>query len=394
MSSMDCNLTLFDIFDILWKKKLLVMTFALIFTVSAAAYCLLTPNIYRAESLIIPASQGGDKGAAMMAQLGGFASFLGGGFGGRTRGDLLIGILQSTTIVDQVIERFNLMELYDTTPRLKVRESVRKILDAKEDISSGIIAVASETEDPEKAAEMANFFVETLQNRMRSLSVGEAAQRRAFFEDQMKQAFKALGEAEDEMMRYQEQSGMVAMEPQLKALFDSITALRAQIAAKEVEISGLRTYARRDNPNLKLAQSQLTAMRGELAKLEEQQRRQDVASGDLFSSVRQAPHIGLEYQRRMRDLKFAEVMYELMLKQFEAAKLDEANEVIVVQVIDPAIPPDYKFRPRRARILVVATLAGFFFGIFWVLWGHFWRALKEDIKRQREIEHRESNLLE
>ena len=383
---MQTELTFYEFLNIFFQKRRLIAFFILLFVIPAAVYCVFAPQIYRAESLIMPASQKGNQTSAMLAQLGGLASFM--GIGGGTTGELLMGVLRSKTIVDRVIDRFNLMESYEEDTRLKMREKVTDdILHANEDVKSGIVSVAVLDEDPQKAADMANFFVEELQKQMQTLVVGEAAQRRIFFESQVTQAFKALGDAEDEMARYQEQSGLVAVQPQLQVLLTSIAQLKAQIAAKEVEISGLRTYARQDNPRLRLAQSQLAAMRTELAKLEEQQKNQGQAElkgkDEAFSSMSQAPHLGLEYQRRLRDVKFAEAMYELMLKQFEAAKLDEANEAIVVQVLDPATPPDYKFKPKRAAIMVFSALAGLCLGMLWVMGDFYFRNAREALRMKQ-----------
>jgi len=362
-------MTFFEFINLFLNKKRLLACCIGVAVVAAGAYCLLVPEIYRAEALIRPASQGADKMAAMSASLGGLASMVGlGGFGGGTTGELLMAVTRSETIIDRAIDRFGLMELYKEVTRLKMRNIVRRnILHLNEDVRSGIVSVAVLDEDPQRAADMANFFIEELQQKMRTLAIGQAAQRRIFFGGQLKEAFEALSEAEEAMALYQQESGMVAMEPQLEALFTAMAQLRAQIAAKEVELSALRTYAKQNNPSLKLAQTQLNAMQRELKLMEEQQKRKGATSGDAFPTMRQAPKLGLEYQRKLRDVKFAEAMYELMLKQFEAARLEEANEAIIVQVVNPATPPDYKFKPKRAAILIFSVLAGVCVGVLMVL---------------------------
>jgi capsule polysaccharide export protein KpsE/RkpR len=306
---------------------------------------------------------------------------------GATKEEFLIGILRGQTVVDKIIDKFDLMNVYEEEYRLKMRELVTSdILHATEDVRSGIVTVAVLDEDPERAAAMANAFVDELKNVMQSLAIGEAEQRRAFFESQMKAAYIALGDSEDELQRYQEKSGVVAMEPQFEALIASISALRAQVAAKEVEISSLRTYASGDNPNLRRAQSELAALRAELAKLEQQERRTVKGNANKATSLREAPQLGLEYSRRLRDVQYATTMYELMLKQFEAAKIDESREAIYVQVIDPATPPDYKFKPKRALIVAFATLLGLCLGMLWSLMAYYIEAIKEDPEEREKFE--------
>jgi uncharacterized protein involved in exopolysaccharide biosynthesis len=380
------NFGLIDLLFIFLKKIRIIAIFILICIGIALLYLLFKSPIYKAESRILPPSQGGSMASAMLSQLGGLAN-LAGISAGATKGELLIGVLQGQTVVDKIIDQFDLMEVYEEEYRVKMREFVTSdILHATEDVRSGIVTVAVLDEEPERAAAMANAFVDELKNVMQSLAIGEAAQRRMFFESQTLQAHKALGEAEDELQKYQEQSGVVAAEPQLQALVASITELRAQVAAKEVEISSLRTYARGDNPNLKRATSELASLRAEMKKLEQQEQKSSKGSSGQMTSLREVPSLGLEYQRRLRDVQFAATMYELMIKQFEAAKIDESREAIYVQVIDPAVPPDYKFKPKRALIVVFAVLLGLCLGMLWALLANYIEAIKNDPEESKALE--------
>lgn len=371
----------FDLLFILGPKRRFIFFSTLFCCAVAIVYICIAPLVYKAECRILPPSKtGGALGTAMMAQMGGLASLI--GMETSTKGELLIGILQGDTIVDKIIDRFSLMTLYNENLRVRMRRIVKEdILNATEDVKSGIVTIAALDENPVRAAEIANAFVEFLQMQMKSLAVGEAAQRRLFFEEQVRQAFQVLGNAEDEMLKYQQKSGMIAMEPQIEAVLTSIATLRAQIAAKEVEISALRTYARKENPNLKLAQSQLAAMRAELGKLEKEQNQEREGQeqvADMFPSIKQAPSLGLEYQRHLREVKFAATLYELMLKQLEAAKLDESHEAMQIQILDPATPPDYKFKPKRAAIIVFSTLFGFSLAVLLSVFLHAFNSWKDD----------------
>jgi uncharacterized protein involved in exopolysaccharide biosynthesis len=391
MMVMEREISVLDLFMIFVKKKKVIMTLIILFGGGALTYSLLTPKIYKAECRILPPSQGGSMAAAMLSQLGGLANSAGISVGATT-GELLIGVLRGQTVVDRIIDRFDLMAVYEQEYRLKMRERVASdILQAAEDVKSGIVTVAVLDEDPARAAQMANAFVDELKNVLQSLAIGEAAQRRLFFEQQVLAAHKTLGETEDALQRYQESSGLVVMEPQVEAMLTSIAALRAQVAAKEVELSALRTYARGSHPNLRRAESELSALRIELAKLEQQQE-QRIKEGDTLPSLRETPQLGLEYQRRLRDVKFAAAMYELMLKQFEAAKIDEAREAMVVQIVDPAAPPDYKFKPKRALIIVVATLLGLCLGMLWSLWAHYIEGVKKDPEQKQVLDEIKAEL--
>jgi capsule polysaccharide export protein KpsE/RkpR len=292
------------------------------------------------------------------------------GLGGVNKGQLVVGILRNQAIIDKIIDQFELMEVYEEKYRVQMREVViSRILQAEADIQSGIITVSVLDKDPEKAAQMANSFIGELQNVMQSLAIGEAAQRRVFFEGQARQAYELLSNAEDELQKYQEKSGLVAIEPQMEALLSSIASMRAQIAAKEVEISSLRTYAKSRNPQLRRAESELAALKNELTKLEEQEQEKN-SKGSTFptDSLREAPQRGLEYQRKLRDVKYATTMYELVMKQRESAKMDESSDLLFVQVLNFAVPPDYKFKPKRALIVIEGIASGLVIGVLWAFY--------------------------
>jgi uncharacterized protein involved in exopolysaccharide biosynthesis len=371
---MEYEVTLTDIINVFVQRKRSVMLLGTVFGVIALLYALLTPPIYRAStSVLLPTSRNS-------AALGIFSLGLGAqemlGLGGSGKGQLVIGILRNQAIIDKIIDQFGLMEVYKEKYRVKMRELVTsRILQAEADIQSGIITVSVLDEDPEKAAQIANSFIEELQNEMRALAIGEAAQRRMFFEGQARQAYELLSNAEDELQKYQEKSGLVSMEPQMEALLSSIASMRAQIAAKEVEMSSLRTYAKSGNPQLKRAESEFAALKNELTKLEEQEQEKN-SSGNTVptNSLREAPQRGLEYQRKLRDVKYATAMYELIIKQLESAKMDESSDLLFVQVLNFAVPPDYKFKPRRAFIVIAGIASGLFIGMLWAFYS-------ENVKR-------------
>ncbi|MDR3166065.1 MAG: hypothetical protein LBU13_10860 [Synergistaceae bacterium] len=380
--------TLYEILLLFIRKKKLIAIFVFLFGCGAVFNCLVTPKIYKAEVRIMPPVQGKTgMASAMLSQLGAGAGLIGLS-GMATNGQLLIGVLKGNTVVDKIIDRFDLMSLYGKEYRVKMREQViSSLLNLTEDTKSGIVTIGVLDKDPVRAAEMANAFVEELKSALQLLALGEAAQRRIFFEQQLVQSHKNLNDAEDELQRYQEQSGLVVMEPQFQAMLASIEALRAQVAAKEVEISSLKTYARVENPNLKRAMSELSALRAELNKLEQQQTLKTEDKTPQTASLREAPQLGLEYQRRVRNVKFASAMYEIMMQQFEAAKVDESREAMVVQVIDPASPPDYKYKPKRSQIVLLGLLVGLGFGMTWVLIADYIQTMRKDFKQRSVREY-------
>ena len=362
------ELSLLDIFHILWRRRGLIFLLTFLFGAAATTYAFMAPFIYRAECRVLP--PGSSRGAGLMAQLGGFADLVGLPTTS-SNGQMLVGVLKGNSVVDIIIDKFNLMQEYEEEIRINARKAVLENLEAEEDAKSGIVSVAFLDKDPKKAADIANEFVRQLQLKMSEIAVRSAQEKRQFFEAQLNQAQQQLIEAENAMMKYQQNSGVLALGSQTASLLGSIASIRSQIAAKNVEISSLSSYARKDNPRLKLAQSQLEAMTRELHRLEEEQRRTErrqqgrILSGDILSSLGNVPEISVEYMRYERDLRFANVKYDTMLRQYENAKLSEASDFSTVQIVDPATPPDWKFKPKRAQIMIIGTMLGFALGVFW-----------------------------
>ena len=366
------EIDLFEVAQNLWKRRGFIFLITFIFGAIATTYAFLAPFIYRAECRILPPGAGTGSGglSSMLGGLGGLASMAGLPTKA-TSGGLVIGILKGDTVVDAIIDKFNLMEEYEIERRLDARKAVLKTLETDEDATSGIVSVAYLDKDPQKAADIANEFVNQLQIKLREMSFIDAQEKRTFFENQLMQAQQELSDAENAMMKYQQNSGVLALGSQTAALLGSIASLRGQIAAKNVEISSLSSYARKDNPRLKLANSQLEAMTRELHRLEEEQRKTEqrqgkVFSGDILSSLGNVPELSVEYMRYERAMRFANAKYERMLSQYETAKLSEASDLSTVQIVDPATPPDWKYKPKRAQIMIMGTFLGFFLSCGWV----------------------------
>ena len=364
----EVEIDLLDLLSAVWKRKWFIFIVTVIAGIAGLAYALHLPFIYKAECRILPQGGGGSGGrlAALASQYGGLASMMGVNLPTKaTTGGTMLAIMKSDTIVDKITDRFGLMEQYEQEYRLNARKAVLDNFDGKEDAMSGIITVSFMDEDPQKAADIANAFVEETQKKMMEMFINAAQQSRTFYENQLMQAQQELTDAEEAMVKYQLSSGVISITDQAKALIDAIAALRTQIAAKNVEITTLRSYTTANNPMLKSAISQLEGMQQELQKLEEEQKRSNAGrnskmSGDIMLAVGDIPELGLEYERYTRALKIAGAKYQLMFQQYESAKLDEVYDISTISVIDPAIPPDYKYKPSRAQItLLWAFLGGF-----------------------------------
>ncbi|MBN1627556.1 MAG: hypothetical protein JW944_13615 [Deltaproteobacteria bacterium] len=356
----DDEINLLSLLVVILKRKYLIagLTFACAL-ITAIISLIMTP-IYRAETTILPPQQSGSSiSSQVLSQLGGSSGLISSTLGLSTANDVYVGMLQSRTVYDYIIDRFGLMEIYKAEHMADARTALADSVTVKSG-KEEIISVSVEDKDPQRAAEMANAFIEKLKDMTQTFAVTEASKTRLFFEEQVARTKEDLIRAEEAMQGFQEETGAVKMDEQAEALIDSIADLRAQISTREVEIKVMKTYAEPRNPDLQKAEEALKGMKEELQKLE-------AKSGDdpdVLVPAGSIPEVGLDYTRKLRELKYQESLYELMAKQYEIARVDEAMDATIIQVLDRAVPPEKKTKPKRTIMVVLATFIGFFAAIF------------------------------
>jgi uncharacterized protein involved in exopolysaccharide biosynthesis len=345
----DQKLDLLDGLLFLARHKALLVILPVFAALVAAGISLLMPNIYAGTTRILPPQPNQSASALLLAQLGGLAGAAGTSLGIKNPNDLYVGILKSRTVADRLLERFGLQKLYDED----TRHDARRVLERRTSIShgrDGIITIAFEDEDPARAAAVANGYIEELYALTQTLAVTEAGQRRLFLDKQLKITKESLAGAELALKRTQEKTGLIKLDEQGRAIIEAVASLRAQIAAKEVQAGAMRAFATESNPEYTRVQREISGLRAELARLEGTGRPE---AGDILVPTAKVPEAGLEYVRRLRDVKYYETVFELLAKQFEIAKIDEARDTSIVQVLDRAEVPERKARPHRARIVIV-----------------------------------------
>jgi tyrosine-protein kinase Etk/Wzc len=256
-----------------------------------------------------------------------------------------------------------------------VRKAFEKHATVEAGAKDGLLHISVEDHDARRAAELANGYVDQFRNLSQHLAISEASQRRLFFQQELEQAKDNLANAEEAMEQTEQKTGVIQPDSQERALIDSAASLRAQITAREVQIQGMQTYATGENSELIQAQQELAGLRAELAKLGGSE---NTAGNEFMIPKGLVPKTGMEYIRRLRDVKYYETIFDILARQFEVAKLDEAKEGSVIQVVDPAITPDRRSFPRRGLIVIAATVAGVFIGIFIALFQAGFQRMKDD----------------
>lgn len=342
----DDEISLLEMLQVLWEHKWLLIGSTLGAGVLAAGVTLLMPNYYTATARILPPQQSSSSASALLGQLGGLAAAAGGSIGGiRNPNDLYVGMMRSRTVADRLIERFDLKKYFD----VESQNLTQQKLSSASSISAGkdgIISVSVEAKDPKLAADLSNAYVEELIRLTGLLAVTEASQRRLFFERQLAKVRDNLAVAETDAREALSKGGLALVEGQGRSLVEASARLRAQITAREVQIGAMRGFAAETNPDLQLMQREQNALRAELGRVE--------GTSGPGTDAKNAP-LASENVRKLRELRYLEMLQELLVRQTEAARLDEARDLSLVQVLDSAESPDRKSSPRRALIVLLSA---------------------------------------
>ncbi len=378
-SSKPNEIHLTDILVVLGQNKKLVIGAPIVAAAGMLCLSMWLPPIFTSTVKIMPPQQQQSSGiAAMLGQLGNLA---GAGISGgvKSTADVYVGLLESRTIADRLISRFKLKEYYDASTMEETRKrlaSVTAVSNAKKD---GFLTVTTNDKNPQFAADLGNAYIEELTVLTQSLALTEASQRRVFFEKQLTKVKEELANAEVALGQTQEKTGMILPEAQVGAILGSVTHLKASIAAKEVQIGGMRTFASTRNPELLRAEEELRGLRSQLSKLEISQRSPSVDSTIPTAKI---PEMGIMFVRRMRDVKYYETMFEMLSKQFELAKIDEAKDPPLVQLVDAAIPAEKRSGPKRFFMAVSGFLGGGILGVFLAFVLTAYRKIRSDGKER------------
>jgi tyrosine-protein kinase Etk/Wzc len=361
----DQEVSLLDIMIILSERKWTIAAITAVFAIVAFVISLLLPARYTAFVTLLPPQQNSSLGGALASQvgaMGGLAALAGagGGLSLKNPNEMFVAMLRSRTVEDAMVQHFGLMQEYHTRYLSDARYVFEKWAAVDGNGKDGLIHISVVDKSPQRAAELANGYVDQFRRLSEHLAITEASQRRLFFEQQLEQAKDKLADAEEAMAQTQQKTGMIQLDSQARALIESAASIRAQVAAKEVQIQSLRTFATDENAQLVQAQQELDALRAQLSKLGSSE---SGGEPSLIPGRTQVSAAGLEYVRKLRDVKYNETIFDILARQFEIAKLDEAKQGAVIQVVDKAVPPERRSSPKRGLIVGLSTALGLLVGI-------------------------------
>ena len=361
--------TIFDYASVIWRRRVFVVAVLMIALLAASLLTVILPKKYEAVASLITPRENVATGL-----LGGLATASGLLQQMPTtmtpslvpNRDLIVGVLKSRAVAQAVGERFDLMA------RFKARyagDAVKRLQNATTISISreGVVSVVVEDTDPKLAADMANFYVEEVDRRVAQYSMSEAGRQRGFLTQQLARAKTDLDEAEQSLRRFQEQNRAIVLQEQMRGAIEAAARLKGEILAAQVQLQVMRNFATDANPEIVSLRRRIDEMNRQFTQMQYGvTNSQDVddrrRSRDFTVPFAKVPEIGLELARLTRDVKIQETLVALLTQNMEQARLVEARDLPVAQVLDRAVPPDRHARPRLSVNLTIGGAIGLALG--------------------------------
>src|SRR3984957_10011847 len=373
----------FPYLRLVWARRRLLYRVGLYALLASAAIAFLIPKRYETTTRLMPPDSQSSSGLMMAAAAmtggaggGGLAGIASDVLGLKSSSDVFVGVLGSGTVADRMIEQFDLKKVYHSDHK----EDLRKALSAHTAVSverkSQIISITVTDHSPERAAAMAQAYVEELNKLMADLSTSSARRERIFLEGRLEKVNKDLEDAERDFSQFASKNTAVDVKEQAKAMVTAAAQLQGEMIAAQSQYEGLRQIYTDSNPRVRTIKARIDELQHQLDKLGgkgESATNVESAPGDSFyPSIRKLPLLGVTYADLYRRTRIQEAVLEVLTKEYELAKVQEAKEIPTVKVLDPAPIPDRKSFPPRLLIMFVGTMMALIAVSVWILGSDIW----------------------
>ena len=379
---------------VLWQGRRLLFRSCVLGALLSLGFALLIPNRYEATAQLMPPDSQSGSGMAMLSALAGrggsFGGLAGDMLGVRNSGALFVGILESRTVQDRLVEQFDLRRAYGTSRIEDARNTLAAETRITEDRKSGIISIAVTEHDAQRAAALAQGYINALDLLVEQVSTSSARRERIFLEERLRAVKTDLDSAAQKFSEFASKNTAIDIPAQSKAMVEAAATLQGQLIAGESELRGLESMYTEQNVRVRAARARVAELRAQLGKLGGDGTSYSGSKSDssLYPAIRQLPLLGVTYADLYRQTKIQETVFELLTQQYELAKVQEAKEVPSVKVLDAAVVPTKKSYPPRLVFTAGGTAMAFFGACAWILVKQEWNGLdSEDPGKQfaREV---------
>lgn len=366
----------------LWNKRKLLGKFAAIGAAAALLIALLIPSRYASTTRLMPPDPPAGQGMALLAGIAGKMGALGslGGelLGMTTSAELFAGVLESRTVQNDLIEKFDLRKVYGERRWVDARKELSRQTDISIDRKSGILTIEVTDRDPKRASALAQEYAAELNNVVTLLNTSSAHRERLFLEQRLGQVKTELEFAEKDFSRFASKNAAIDIKEQGKAMVEAVAIVEGQLIAAQTELQGLRQIYTDQNIRIRTAQARVDELRRQLLKMggkpeaETAEPAGQLKDAELYPSIRKLPLLGVTYADLYRRMKVEETVFETLTQQYEIAKVQEAKEIPSVKVLDPPEIPEKKVFPPRLLLTFLGGVFALAIGSCWVLGNDHW----------------------
>lgn len=364
--------------QLLWDARRFLFRLVIFGCICSALIALLLPKRYEATARLMPPDSSSDSMAMLAAvadKAGALGSLAGGLLGAKSSSDVLVGILSSNTLRDRLISRYDLKKVYGLSYQEDIRERLGNNSAIGVERKSGILTITVSDRDPQRAQAMANSYVEELNTLTTQLSTSAAHRERTFLDDRLQEVSKDLEQAEKELSQFSSKNATLNPQEQGKAMVEAAASLQGRLIAAQAQLEGVRSIYTDGSARVKALKAEIASLQEEVQKMGGKPGAQPDSEGQLYPSIRQLPLLGVTWADLYRRARVEEAVFEVLTKQDELAKVQEAKEIPSVKVLDRGELPQKKSFPPRTLITLFGTFFAFAFGVLWVLGNARWEAL-------------------
>ena len=362
---------------LLWAHRGMLYRVSLYALLASTVVAYLIPKRYETIARLMPPDNQSSSGLMMAAAAmtgagssGGLGALANDVLGLKSSSDIFVGILGSRTVADKLIQQFDLKKVYGASSMEDLRKALAEHTAVSVDRKSQIISIVVTDRSPQRAAAMAQAYVEELNHLVADLSTSSARRERIFLEGRLQAVNKDLEDAEREFSQFASKNTAVDVKEQAKAMVGAAASLQGEMIAAQSQYQGLRQIYTDSNPRVRTIRARIDELQRQLDKLGGKgESATEVASapGDSFyPSIRKLPLLGVEYADLYRRTRIQEAVLEALTREYEMAKVQEVKEIPAVKVLDRAPVPDKKSFPPRLLIIFIGTTSAFAVATIWL----------------------------
>ncbi len=357
------NISILDLIIIFIKnKKILIGATVLSMVIFYLLVYFFVDEKFDSTAIIIPSQESSMSGlSGLLGGLNNLPFDITGGSSNPEVG-LYKTIISSRTTIDTVINRFDLWKVYKLNKNKpkdvkRIREAVSQSISAEE-TDDGAFTITVRTNNPYLSSDITNFLVKYINNKIILLKVTKAKNNKIFLKKRLDDIKHKLALSEDSLKNFQEKTGFLIPEEQIKNLVTAYGTLEQKLFLLQIQQGVLEKIYSKDSPRLKSINEEVKLFQSKFNNLKARGQ-----TNSVFIPYSSIPEKSLEYYRYYRNIEINQAMLKFIWPLYEQAKYDEQKKLPILQVIDKAIPEEVKVYPPRL-LLTLAVGFGVFFLVF------------------------------